>query len=268
MGLLDLLLGKKKKERSAPAAIPFDRVPTRVKVRTPPQSAKWQALPQGSYEAKAYIYDGIPLLKIPDNEVFNLTLVLDPPSIASAATGTVYTTSEGSDDIGLAYGGYLVGFLSVYDHETVIDYAKEADGTVVYAVRQGNYMKGIPSIKVSLPSRDWFFARRHGLMVDPYADFTTIHIPDTYWTGKRLNGKAKVKLELIPTPKGSQAKPHIRLIAGGSERAEITAKSLSYKPLLELLDKDIECVFSRYQKYMEVEGGKHVLTFVLKDDLV
>lgn len=66
-------------------------------------------------------------------------------------------------------------------------------------------------------------------------DGDCVYIEDDKWTGMRKSGvfPVEVSTELIPTPRGSTAKPHVAVFVDGAMAADVSARCVHYKTLAE-----------------------------------
>lgn len=93
-----------------------------------------------------------------------------------------------------------------------------------------------------------------------------ITVTDRNWIGGELPGKDlrfTPSFEIVPTPKGSSAKPHIRLLADGNPLVEINAMSVeAYKQISANRERPCRAIYMRdyYQ-----DGTDHTKLYLVFD---
>ena len=178
----------------------------------------------GDIECMIYVYDGRPLTGIPLGTVFNADIVRSRVKLRSTLTGG--TWDGGTDDgIAFAYRGIPFG---VSFNEGLVELLLHRNAAFITMRYDDWYDKrhGIPNVKAFGPST------RHSLDVDEASRLSGVSRFDVSTSvqtvsvnvGKHsdavenvLRGYGKIDVDvtlvMIPTPKGSSAKPHIGVLA-------------------------------------------------------
>lgn len=223
---------------------------------------------RGECERTVYVYYGEPLRKIRKGDVFDAEVVTKPMRLRSELTGGVWDTTD--DGFALAYKGKVFGAASALGN-TFKDITKLGYRITVSCRMTGWYAKGIPTVVMMIDEpeeifawldackglgRDVSFEERHSPECESAAlsertrlelskacgrelpvgvDGDCVYIEDDKWAGMRKSGvfPVEVSTELIPTPRGSTAKPHVAVFVDGSMAADVSARCVHYKTLAE-----------------------------------
>lgn len=223
---------------------------------------------RGECERPVYVYYGEPLRKIRKGDVFDAEVVTEPMRLRSELTGGVWDTTD--NGFALAYKGKVFGAASALGN-TFKDITELGYRITVSCRMTGWYAKGIPTVvmKIDEPEeifawldackglgRDVSFEERHSPECESAAlsertrlelskacgrelpvgvDGDCVYIEDDKWTGRRKSGifPVEVSTELIPTPRGSKAKPHVAVFVNGAMAADVSARCVHYKTLAE-----------------------------------
>lgn len=243
--------------------------PMRVKV-SPNQTGETICIEGDSGYGNVYVYDGRPLKNVRKGSAFYLDVVPYDLVIESKETGTVCDTAEWGN-LPLAYDGYVVGAIS-YATEELKEAMASGLSIRLKVRRDGTYMPGIPELTALLPQQSavkgWWnhrklsgrdvpfdkdsiekfeelaqIAKDHarlekafGMKLPSGCPFVTLFVEDKVWRGPTENTSlsvVKIETELVPTPKGSSAKPHIAVYCNGVLAADVSARSTRYAALLE-----------------------------------
>lgn len=223
---------------------------------------------RGECERPVYVYYGEPLRKIRKGDVFDAEVVTKPMRLRSELTGGVWDTTD--DGFALAYKGKVFGAASALGN-TFKDITELGYRITVSCRMTGWYAKGIPTVVMMIDKpeeifawldackglgRDVSFEERHSPECESAAlsertrlelskacgrelpvgvDGDCVYIEDDKWTGMRKSGvfPVEVSTELIPTPRGSTAKPHVAVFVDGAMAADVSARCAHYKTLAE-----------------------------------
>lgn len=223
---------------------------------------------RGECERPVYVYYGEPLRKIRKGDVFDAEVVTKPMRLRSELTGGVWDTTD--DGFALAYKGKVFGAASALGN-TFKDITELGYRITVSCRMTGWYAKGIPTVVMMIDEpeeifawldackglgRDVSFEERHSPECESAAlsertrlelskacgrelpvgvDGDCVYIEDDRWAGMRKSGvfPVEVSTELIPTPRGSTAKPHVAVFVDGSMAADVSARCVHYKTLAE-----------------------------------
>lgn len=223
---------------------------------------------RGECERTVYVYYGEPLRKIRKGDVFDAEVVTKPMRLRSELTGGVWDTTD--NGFALAYKGKVFGAASALGN-TLKDIAELGYRITVSCRMTGWYAKGIPTVVMMIDEpeeifawldackglgRDVSFEERHSPECESAAlsertrlelskacgrelpvgvDGDCVYIEDDKWTGMRKSGvfPVEVSTELIPTPRGSTAKPHVAVFVDGAMAADVSARCVHYKTLAE-----------------------------------
>lgn len=223
---------------------------------------------RGECERPVYVYYGEPLRKIRKGDVFDAEVVTKPMRLRSELTGGVWDTTD--DGFALAYKGKVFGAASALGN-TFKDITELGYRVTVSCRMTGWYAKGIPTVVMMIDEpeeifawldackglgRDVSFEERHSPECESAAlsertrlelskacgrelpvgvDGDCVYIEDDKWGGMRKSGvfPVEVSTELIPTPRGSTAKPHVAVFVDGSMAADVSARCVHYKTLAE-----------------------------------
>lgn len=223
---------------------------------------------RGECERTVYVYYGEPLRKIRKGDVFDAEVVTKPMRLRSELTGGVWDTTD--NGFALAYKGKVFGAASALGN-TFKDITELGYRITVSCRMTGWYAKGIPTVVMMIDEpeeifawldackglgRDVSFEERHSPECESAAlsertrlelskacgrelpvgvDGDCVYIEDDKWTGTRKSGvfPVEVSTELIPTPRGSTAKPHVAVFVDGAMAADVSARCVHYKTLAE-----------------------------------
>lgn len=223
---------------------------------------------RGECERTVYVYYGEPLRKIRKGDVFDAEVVTKPMRLRSELTGGVWDTTD--NGFALAYKGKVFGAASALGN-TFKDITELGYRITVSCRMTGWYAKGIPTVVMMIDEpeeifawldackglgRDVSFEERHSPECESAAlsertrlelskacgrelpvgvDGDCVYIGDDKWTGMRKSGvfPVEVSTELIPTPRGSTAKPHVAVFVDGAMAADVSARCVHYKTLAE-----------------------------------
>lgn len=223
---------------------------------------------RGECERTVYVYYGEPLRKIRKGDVFDAEVMTKPMRLRSELTGGVWDTTD--NGFALAYKGKVFGAASALGN-TLKDIAELRYRITVSCRMTGWYAKGIPTVVMMIDEpeeifawldackglgRDVSFEERHSPECESAAlsertrlelskacgrelpvgvDGDCVYIEDDKWTGMRKSGvfPVEVSTELIPTPRGSTAKPHVAVFVDGAMAADVSARCVHYKTLAE-----------------------------------
>lgn len=223
---------------------------------------------RGECERTVYVYYGDPLRKIRKGDVFDAEVVTKPMRLRSELTDGVWDTTD--NGFALAYKGKVFGAASALGN-TFKDITELGYRITVSCRMTGWYAKGIPTVVMMIDEpeeifawldackglgRDVSFEERHSPECESAAlsertrlelskacgrelpvgvDGDCVYIEDDKWAGMRKSGvfPVEVSTELIPTPRGSTAKPHVAVFVDGSMAAEVSARCVHYKTLAE-----------------------------------
>lgn len=223
---------------------------------------------RGECERTVYVYYGEPLRKIRKGDVFDAEVVTKPMRLRSELTGGVWDTTD--NGFALAYKGKVFGAASALGN-TFKDITELGYRITVSCRMTGWYAKGIPTVVMMIDEpeeifawldackglgRDVSFEERHSPECESAAlsertrlelskacgrelpvgvDGDCVYIEDDKWTGMRKSGvfPVEVSTEMIPTPRGSTAKPHVAVFVDGAMAADVSARCVHYKTLAE-----------------------------------
>lgn len=223
---------------------------------------------RGECERTVYVYYGEPLRKIRKGDVFDAEVVTKPMRLRSELTGGVWDTTD--NGFALAYKGKVFGAASALGN-TLKDIAELGYRITVSCRMTGWYAKGIPTVVMMIDEpeeifawldackglgRDVRFEDRHsseceaatskvqtarmlskmcGRELPVGVDGDCVYIEDDKWAGRRKSGifPVEVSTELVPTPRGSTAKPHVAVFVDGAMATDVSARCVHYKTLAE-----------------------------------
>lgn len=223
---------------------------------------------RGECERTVYVYYGDPLRKIRKGDVLDAEVVTKSMRLISELTGGVWDTTD--NGFALAYKGKVFGAASALGN-TFKDITELGYRITVSCRMTGWYAKGIPTVVMMIDEpeeifawldackglgRDVSFEERHSPECESAAlsertrlelskacgrelpvgvDGDCVYIEDDKWTGMRKSGvfPVEVSTELIPTPRGSTAKPHVAVFVDGAMAADVSARCVHYKTLAE-----------------------------------
>ncbi|KFI91184.1 hypothetical protein BISA_1781 [Bifidobacterium saguini DSM 23967] len=226
----------------------------------------------GSYEAKIYVYDPRPVLKLREGLADRVTVVMRPITLRSRINGSQWRTGI-DDGYAIEYKGKPFGVLfnniaSIHIRTLIENGAQSVELT---AVRRGWYQRGVPEVYVMVPtvaeaknreSEETAlkeYERRQTYGVAGKTSLAAFRITENNWGGPRIPDEGLVAFEAtvekIPTPDGSKAKPHIAIKSGGTTLAEITARSATAYAMSEPLEgRRLLLLASRYYTSINIEA--------------
>lgn len=216
----------------------------------------------GDCEKTVFTYVGVPFKGIRKGTEFYVDPLGRDMVIRSKSTGTTADSAE-MDDTPLSYNGTAFGF--TYSGLGFLKEMVAAGFTFRLKVKKiGMYSPGVPEL-VSLTAEPWLLRqwwerqktltipvpfseedelirheaqhkarvaqvrrRRTGIELAKDSLEVWITVTDRNWIGGKLPRKDlrfTPSFEIVPTPKGSSAKPHIKVIADGNPLVEINARS-------------------------------------------
>ena len=223
----------------------------------------------GDCEKTVFTYIGAPLKGIRRGAEFYAEPLGHDMVIHSKSTGTTADSAE-MDDTPLSYNGTAFGFS--YSGLGFLKEMVAAGFTIRIKVKKtGMYSPGVPEL-VSLTAEPWLLKqwwerqktlsipvpfseedelirheaqhkarvaqvrrRRTGIELTKNSLEVWVTVTDSNWIGGKLPRKDfrfTPSFEIVPTPKGSSAKPHIKVLANGSPLVEISARSVeAYKQI-------------------------------------
>lgn len=221
----------------------------------------------GDCERRVYVYCGKPLKRLRVGNTFTADVVTKRVRLVSDLTGGVWDTKD--EGVALAYNGKVFGATSVLD-STFKELAELGYKIAVSCKMTGWYSDGIPEIVMMIDDPEEIFKWRDackglgyeisfdernspecedavsaererfglskacGKELPAGVEGEVIYFDTTKWNGrKKGNGRYSLDIstELIPTPSGSSAKPHIAILSSGRKVAEVSARNQQYKTL-------------------------------------
>lgn len=223
----------------------------------------------GDCEKTVFTYVGAPLKGIRRGAEFYVEPLGRDMVIHSKSTGTTADSAE-FGDTPLSYNGTAFGF--TYSGLGFLKEMVAAGFTIHLKVKKtGMYSPGVPEL-VSLTAEPWLLKqwwerqktlsipvpfseedelirreaqhmarvtqvrrRRTGIELAKDSLEVWVTVTDGNWIGGKLPRKDfrfTPSFEIVPTPEGSSAKPHIKVLANGSQLVEISARSVeAYKQI-------------------------------------
>ena len=214
----------------------------------------------GDCEKTVFAYVGVPFKGIRKGTEFYVDPLGRDMVIHSKSTGTTADSAE-FGDTPLSYNGTAFGF--TYSGLGFLKEMVAAGFTIRLKVKKtGMYSPGVPEL-ISLTAEPWLLEqwwerqktltvpvpfseedelarreaqyrarvaqrKRTGIKLAKDSLEVWITVTDRNWIGGELPGKDlrfTPSFEIVPTPKGSSAKPHIRVLADGNPLVEISAMS-------------------------------------------
>lgn len=264
--ILSSLLGKRERDQR-PQSVPANPVAPAREAK--PQKERVLTL-EGDEERTAYTYDPAPLKGTRKGSTFYADVVFRRTRLTSPSTGGTWDTAT-DGGVALARDGRLFGMTNTLA-ETFRELDKLGYSVRVKVKRLGMYDRVIPEVvlKIPHPSEIFFwrdgcaglgrevpFEERHSEECEQAAWMerdrkrlsrnTEQELPlgvvgeafffeDGEWGGQKPNrgvATLDVSTEWIPTPKGSQAKPHIAVLVSGEKVRELNARNGTYKTMAE-----------------------------------
>lgn len=237
----------------------------------------------GDCEKTVFTYVGAPFKGIRKEAEFYVEPLGHDMVIHSKSTGTTADSAE-MDDTPLSYNGTAFGF--TYSGLGFLKEMVAAGFTVRLKVRKtGMYSPGVPEL-VSLTAEPWLLKRwwerqktlsipvpfseedelirheaqhkarvaqvrkrRTGIELAKDSLEVWITVTDGNWIGGKLPRKDfrfTPSFEIVPTPNGSSAKHHIKVLADGSQLVEISARSVeAYKQISANRERPCRAIFMR-----------------------
>lgn len=218
----------------------------------------------GDHPALVYVHFPYLLSDIKVGEVFKLRISLEH--------GKLFT--DNGDVCDKANNGHLV----VYDNRVLgasyyyTELFKRLDTTkhnvIVDAIVE-QIVSGKQVVKLQLPQ----YGKLEKALplyqqMDPdvigETDIYTFNLTPQPGKGNFPNSAHDISLQMIPTPKGSSAKPHIGCWINKHLVFEINARMMSYDDLLNLVDKEILKFSAKKMKSKINDGYYYLITFVYK----
>lgn len=199
----------------------------------------------GDTERDVYIYDGRPLSSVRKGSAFELEVFRGDATMRSIYTGR----EDGTDSyrVCMLYDGEPVGFVSMSLEEV----RKAADSGIALRARAKCHgmvegYKGVKDIRVTIPRKlfaEDVIADMRAMEAGAPADHGVYgynEYDEDDFRGLAARNAWEIpsaRVELIPTPKGSSAKPHVGVyMEDGTLVSEVAAKDCCYKDLVEIAD--------------------------------
>jgi hypothetical protein len=231
-----------------------------------------EVIVSGDHERTIYTYSSEPLRKIRKGQIVTVEAFRGDAVMTSTETGTRWDTRTDGDTV-ILYNGIPFGFSSI-PKEKVMEAAKLGYAlkfkSKCYGMLEG--YKGVKEMRLIAPQRiflkDWIPSapedrpismRENGFVYNEYDpdDFKAISVRDSWFF-------ADATLAIIPTPKGSKAKPHIGVFANdGTQISEVAAINQYYNKLLDFMQRYTKYNVSAYRcalndgrayYHIEIEG--------------
>lgn len=234
------------KELSQKAQVNVARTPNDYMAPWPLPAPKYEVILRGDYERAVYTYDSRPFLNMRDDQQFLLELFRGEGGITSVHTG-YYKDTVSSGDTLVLYEGRPIGFTSI-PKDKVYQAASMGYTLKIPAICRGwlEGYSGVKEIKALTPQRVYLVEWIRGA-----ADDRPLWNRDDYFSYNERDGSdfanlvskplwvfPNAKISIIPTPKGSSAKPHIGLYSSdGMQFSEVYARNGYYKDLLEFSNR-------------------------------
>lgn len=252
--------------------------------------ARYSLTLEGDAERTVYTYDGSPLKGTRKGSVLYADVVTTPMRLHSDVTGSDWDSAE-TGGVALAVNGKVFGMTSTLE-KTFKELAAAGYSVKVKIKRVGMYCEGIPQVVLMIPEpreifhwrdackalgREVSFEERHSDECDRAAsmedervrlsrscgkelpigvDGDVFFFNDESWPGKKPeSGSVNVSIssELIPTPKGSSAKPHIVVTVDGTPAVELSARNRQYSAMSHHIGE--RPYFANCQKYSRDDGS-------------
>lgn len=200
-------------------------------------------------DAIFYLYYPSVIKTIPDGQLFYLDLIFSKMKLISEVTETQIEIQE--YNYALGYNGKVIGVCS-YANDVLREYWDKKINVRV-AARKNGYVSGftnLPNIKLYFPKKDKLKSSLGAMVFSPGAAVENIFYEFRIYTPSSLIHVDTAhdficKPKIIPTPKGSKAKPHIGFYDGSELIFELSAQNNYYSSILELVDKDIRVAISK-----------------------
>jgi hypothetical protein len=282
MGLLSKLFGKEHHAKHSNGARETDSqpyftrtdIPSLAKNHEDKSDESTQAV-TGDIEYQLYVYNGVPLRGLRRGNIFTAQIAQGHVSLVSSLTGGIWD-SRIDDGFALSYQGMPFG--ASFNNE-LREYLRHVHARAVTVRHDGWYDRasGIPELKILAPST------RHSPTSDTAArlagvsrfDVGSIDIASVN-IGRHsgaieslLHGRqqcdTEASLNLIPTPKGSAAKPHIaiRSAQGSVVLAEINARQPAYKELSPAIGKTVKANIEKRKSFDENNDDGYYYRLIL-----
>lgn len=237
----------------------------------------------GDCEKTVFAYVGVPFKGIRKGAEFYVEPLGRDMVIHSKSTGTTADSAE-FGDTPLSHNGTAFGF--TYSGLGFLKEMVAAGFTIRLKVKKtGMYSPGVPEL-VSLTAEPWLLKQwwerqktltipvpfseedelirheaqhkarvaqvrcgRTGIELAKDSLEVWITVTDGNWIGGELPGKDfrfAPSFEIVPTPKGSSAKPHIKVLADGNPLVEISARSIeAYKQISANRERPCRAIYMR-----------------------
>lgn len=197
------------------------------------------------FERKVYVYDSGPVSRLRMGEQIILEAFRGDGSMKSVHTGTMRTNGEFDDTI-MLYNGVPIGFAEIPREKVKaaakMGYALKFHGACCGFVPGYN---GVKNIVISCPRRIYLYdcipgakddrplsMRDDAIVYNEYDEEDYINlVTRDKWTFRGA------KMEIVPPPPKSQAKPHVRLVSSrGVKISEVAAKNHYYGQMVHLAE--------------------------------
>lgn len=198
----------------------------------------------GTSESTIFTYIGGPLRGIRVGETFYAEVLPEDMTLTSESTGTVTDSADFNSSV-LAYEGQVFGTTSSALW-MLKDMMRHGYYVEIRVKRTGTMAQGVPellalTIDPKALGRWW---REQSQTFDEVplpseCDEVVINVGEDKWGGPEGSEQFEpigVRLALIPTPRGSSAKPHVAICAGRMRIAEISAREAAYGDLVRHID--------------------------------
>jgi len=207
---------------------------------------KYEVFLTGTYERKIYTYDSVPLANVKDGQTVVLEAFRGDGAMVSAHTGYRSDTAETGDTM-LLYEGQPIGFTSI-PREKVMQAARLGYALKMHGICRGfvEGYKGVKEMKALTPDHVYLYDWIPGAVYDrPFertesyfqyyerdkTDYMNLLSRDIWFFNN-------ARIEMIPTPEGSSAKPHIGVYTQDGEKiSEVSARNACYYGFIEFLRK-------------------------------
>lgn len=224
--------------------------------------AKHSVVLEGNEERRVYVYDGAPLKGTRKGSVFYVEVARKPVRLVSTLNMTEWD-SETDGGVALTINGTPFGMTGTLE-KTFRKLIDKGYSISIKAKRKGMYDTGIPEVSLLIPDPQEIFrwldacdelgeevpfdernsprceaaAAAHGerkrlefglgISLPEGSEGVIFNLDE--WAG---SGHPQIETSVIPTPKGSQAKPHIVVKDGERKIAEVSARNGQYRVLSE-----------------------------------
>ena len=245
----------------------------------------YQIVLEGDTERTVYTYDGVPLKGTRKGSTLYADVVTEHIRLHSKATGSDWDSSDGG--VALAVNGKPFGMTSTME-KTFKELKETGYDVKVKIKRLGMYCEGIPQIVLMIPEPEEIFhwrdacralghevpfedrhneecelaaelenerhrlSRSSGLELPIGVDGDIFFINDEDWPGAKPdlgNEHVEISSAIIPTPKGSSAKPHVTVSVSGKMFVELTARNRQYPAMARHVgEKPYAATCQRYMR--------------------